>query len=93
MAKSQGREKPAKKRTKEGPRTRVRTKVKQTALLASPIDKGQAQGEEKKKTYKKRSQNWAGGLSFCIFWIGIPSVLKDVFSFTFKIKLSCNTEL
>ena len=30
--------------------------VKQTALLASPIYKEQAQGEEE-KTYKKRSQN------------------------------------
>ena len=55
--------------------------VKQTALLASPIYIGQAQGEEK-KAYKKRSQNWATGFfSFCIFWVGLPSHLEDVFSF------------
>ena len=35
------------------------------------------------KTYKKKSQNWARGLfSFRVFWAGMPSHLKDVFSFT-----------
>ena len=49
VAKRQGREMSEKKnRTKEGPRTRVRTSGKQTAVLASPIYIGQAQGEEKK---------------------------------------------
>ena len=66
--------------------------VKQTALLASPIYKGQAQGEEKK--HKKRSQNWTSGFSSLqVFWVGSPSCLKDVFSFTCQIKLSCNTDL
>ena len=37
--------------------------VKQTALLASPIYIGQAQGR-RKKTYKKRCQNWGEGLLF-----------------------------
>ena len=57
--------------------------VEQTALLASPIYIGQAQGEEKKN--KKRSQNWDGGglFSLHILCVGMPSHLKDVFSFTF----------
>lgn len=66
VAKSQGKGKAHKNRTKEVPRTRMRTSGKTNSTLASPTDKGQAQREEK-KTYKKRSQNWAGGLSFCIF--------------------------
>ena len=57
VAKRQGREKPTKK---EGPRTFRAPQVEQTALLASPIHRGQAQREE--KTYKKRSQ-MAGALS------------------------------
>ena len=55
VAKRQGRE----NRTKEGPRTGVRTQLEHTALLASPVNMGQAQGED--KTSKKRSQR-AGGL-------------------------------
>ena len=55
VAKRQRKEKAPENRTKEGPRTRVRISGK-TALLTSPIYRGQAQGEEK-KTYKKRSQN------------------------------------
>ena len=67
--------------------------MKQTALLASPVYIGRAQGEEK-KTYKKRSQNWAVGFfSLCFFWVGPPSCLKNVFSFACQIKLSCNTGL
>ena len=58
--------------------------MKQTALLASPIYREQAQKEEK-KTYKKRSQNWAT----CLFWVGPPSCLED-FSFACQIKVSCN---
>ena len=76
--KRQGRGKPMKieQRKVQGPQ------VKQTALLASPIYIGQTQGKE--KAYKKRSQNLAGSLSFlCIFWVGMPSRLKDVFFFTF----------
>ena len=48
VAKRQGREKPSKieQRTVQGPERGPQ--VKQTALLASPIYIGQAQGEEKK---------------------------------------------
>ena len=61
MAKRQ-REKPSKieQRKVWGPERGSR--VKQTALLASPIYIRKAQGEEK-KTYKKRNQNWTRGLS------------------------------
>ena len=61
VAKRLGREKPAKIEQRKvrgldgGPR------AEQTALLASPVYIGQAQGEGK-KTYKKRSQR-AGALS------------------------------
>ena len=44
VAKRQKKEKAHKNGTKENPRTRVRTQVKQTALLAGPIYTGQAQG-------------------------------------------------
>ena len=55
VAKRQKKEKAHKNGTRENLRTRVRTQVKQTALLASPIYKGQDQGEETK--HKKRSQD------------------------------------
>ena len=55
MAKRQKKEKAHKNGTKENPRTRVRTQVKQSALLAGPIYTGQAQGEETK--HKMRSQD------------------------------------
>ena len=60
VAKRKGRQKPTKleQRKVQGPEWGPQ--VKQTALLASPIYIGQAQGEE--KTYKKRSQK-ARGLS------------------------------
>ena len=57
--KRQGREKPAKiegQRKVRGPESGPQ--VEQTALLASPIYIGQAQGEE--KTYTKRSQRARG---------------------------------
>ena len=55
VAKGQRREKPGKieQRKVQGPEKQ--TGQKQTALLASPLYTGQAQGEEKKQ--KKRSQN------------------------------------
>ena len=58
--------------------------MKQAALLASPIYIGQAQGEEGKKTYKKRSQNWAGGwagasLLFASFGSTHPHTLRIYF--------------
>ena len=53
--------KACKYRTKEGPRTRVRTSGRTNSASGQPNLHRQAQGEEK-KTYKKRSQR-AGGLS------------------------------
>ena len=55
VAKRQRKGKAPENGTKENPRTRVRTQVKQTALLAGPIYTGQAQGEETK--HKMRSQD------------------------------------
>ena len=70
--------------------------VKQTALLASPIYIGQAQREEKRKHLKRGAQieQGAGVLLFSSSLSGrLPSRLKDVFSFAYQIKLSCNMEL
>ena len=89
VAKTQGREKPIKieQRKIRGPEQGPQ--VEQTAVLTSPIYIQQVQGEAK-KTYKKRSQ-MAGGLSLSlslplfslVFWVSMPSHLRDVFSFTF----------
>ena len=91
VAKRQGREKPAKiEKRKVRQRTGVRTSGR-TALLLGPVYIGQAQGRE--KTYKKRVQRAGGGclsplharpfsLSF-LFWVRMPSLLEDVFSFVF----------
>jgi len=50
-------------------------KKKKSALLASPMYIGQAQGEEK-KNHKKRSQNWVGGFSSLhVFWVSMSSLL------------------
>ena len=73
VAKRQRKEKAHENRTKEGPRTRVRISGK-TALLASPIYRGQAQGEEKKHT--KRGAKIEPGAhlsSLRIFCIGPSS--------------------
>ena len=45
-------EKRRENRTKESPRTGVRPQIEQTALLASPIYIGQAQGRNKKHIKK-----------------------------------------
>ena len=86
VPKRQGREKPWKieQRPEWGPQ------VGQTALLASTIYKGRPRASEK---HKKRSQRAGVGgslpralcffLSLCVFWVGMPSCLKDVFSFIF----------
>ena len=45
----------------------------------------------RKKTYKRKSQNWASCLpSLRVFWVSPLSRLEDVFSFAWQIKLSCN---
>ena len=83
VAKRQRKEKPAKMEQKKIQGPESEPQMKQTALLASPVYIGQAQGEEKE--LKKRSQNWARGFSSLhVFWVGQPSHLKDVFSFLSK---------
>ena len=62
-----------------------------TALLASPVYIGQAQGGEKKKKkkkkpYKKRSQRAVPFFSSHLR-VGMPSRLKDVFSCYFLNKI------
>ena len=79
------------RKQKEGPRTRVRPLGRTTALLASPTYIGQPRG--RKKHTKKRSQRARSLSLLCmlflclsslrIFWVGMPSLLKDVFSFIF----------
>ena len=82
VAKRQGREQPVKIEQMKVLGPEWGPQVKQTALLASPVYTGQAQGEEKKR--KTRSQNWAVDLSpLCVFWVGMPARLQNVFSFTF----------
>ena len=73
VAKRKRREKPTENRTKEGPRTRMRPQVKQTALLASPIYIGQDRGRRKYHIkrgakIKRRQQWWWGG------WASLPFV-------------------
>ena len=93
-AKRQGREKPTKIEQRKVWGPEWGPQVEQIALLASPIYIQQVQGEE--KTYKKRSQRAGGGVShprahafslslssLCVFWVGMPSRLDDVFSFIF----------
>ena len=99
VAKRQGRETPTK--TNKG-RCEDWSEEEQTALLASVIYIGQAQGEG--KTYKKGARRLgvslspahtqAPCLSFSLsslhaFWVGMPSRLEDVFSLIFQIKLIC----
>ena len=83
VAKRQGKEKPVKNRTKEGLRTGVRTSGRTYSTPGQPNLQRAGPGGGG-KTYKKRSQNWAEGLSSLhLFWVSMLSCLKDVFSFTF----------
>ena len=59
------------------------SEVKQTALLASQIYIGQAQGEEKRHIKKGAKIGLGAVSSLHVFWVGIPSHLEDIFSFTF----------
>ena len=56
VAKSQGREKARENRTKEGPRTRVRTSGRTNNTPGRP-NLHRTGPEREKKTYKKRSQS------------------------------------
>ena len=79
MAKRQGREKPAKIEQRKDRGLELGPQVEQTALLASPIYIGQAQGEEE-KMYKKRSQNGPGAsLLFQPFGTACPHVSRMYF--------------
>ena len=66
--------------------------MKQTALLASPVYIGQAQGGGEKK-HLKRGAKIKPGASLRVFWVCLLSRPEDVFSFACQIKLSCNTGL
>ena len=68
--------------------------MKQTALLASPVYIGQAQGDEKKHIKRGAKIEPQAPLLFVFFGWEVephPSYLEDVFSFACRIKLSCNT--
>ena len=78
VAKRQGREKPTKIEQRKVRGLEREPQVEQTALLANPIYIGQAQG--RRKTYKKRSQNWAGAsLLFTSFGLVCPHALRMYF--------------
>ena len=96
VAKRERREKPTEieERKVRGPETDPQ--VKQTALLASPIYIGQAQGEDKKT--EKEEPKGQGSLShtrahmhsfffslspLCVCWVSMPPSLEYVFSFIF----------
>ena len=53
----------------------------QTALLAGPGYTGQAPGGGEKHIKRGAKSGW-GLSSLRIFWVGMPSRLEDVFSFT-----------
>ena len=90
VAKRQRRENPTKIEQMKVQRWKWEPHVKQTALLASPVYIGQAQGEEE-KTYK-RSQNWTGGISSHL--LGRPTLKSQGCIFLCFLKnLSCNMEL
>ena len=79
VAKRPGREKPEENRTKEGPRTRVRTSGKTTVLLASPIYIGQAQGEEKKNIKRRAKIEPGASLLFLSFGLAHPQTSRMYF--------------
>ena len=75
-------------RTKEGPRTGVRTSGKTNSTPACPVYIGQALAEEK-KTYRERSQRARGlSLFFMSFGSACPHTLGCIFlCFLNKIEL------
>ena len=72
--------------------------VKQIALLANPIYTGQAQRRKTNQPTNKyiylfeEPKLSSSFSSLHFFWVGTPSHLEDVYSFTCQIKLSCNTD-
>ena len=82
VAKRQGREKPSIIEQRNVRGLQRGPQEKQTAVLASPVYIGQAQGEEKK--HIKRGAKIEPGTSLFFEPLGcLPSHLEDVFSFTF----------
>ena len=76
VAKRQRKEKACEKGTKDNLRTGVRTSGDATALLASPVYPGQAQGEEKKHTKREPRSSLS-------FGAGPPSHFEDILSFAY----------
>ena len=77
--KKKKKEKARENRTKEDLRIGVRTSGKTNSPPGSPsLHRAGSGGEGKKKL----------SLSLCLFWVGPPSHLEDVFSFACQIKLS-----
>ena len=66
VAKRQGREKPTKIEERKVRGLECEPQVEQTAILASLIYIGQAQGLEKKKNVKRRAKGLEVTLSFCL---------------------------
>jgi len=90
MSKRKRRDKPTEIEQRMVQALEWKPQVEQTALLASPIYIGQAQGEE------KRHIKWGAKIelflsSLHVFWVSPPSCLENVFSFACQTKLSCNT--
>ena len=50
------------------------------------------EGGPTKKTRREANIKPLASLLFWVFWVGLRSHLKDVFSFACQIKLSCNTD-
>ena len=76
VAKRQNMEKPAKIEQRKVQRLDQGPQVKQTALLASPVFIGQAQGEEKNNIYIKKEEPKLGwGLLFSSSLLGWPVLM------------------
>ena len=89
VAKRQEKEKPMKieQRKVQGPEWGPQVE-QPNSWLAQFLRAGPGKEKKKKKTYKKRSQIARGlsptlSVSLHVFWPGMPSLLKDVFSFIF----------
>ena len=92
VAKRQRSETAHENRTKEGPRTGVRTSGKTNSPPGQPnlqFTQGRLGGGE--KTDKKRSQHWARGSS-SLWSLGQPALMPRGYIFlSLPVKLSCNT--
>ena len=103
VAKRQGREKPGKQnkgRSKEGPRTRVRTRRRTNSTPGQPNLQRAGPGWRKKHIKTGAKGPWLSlprscalslflsvSLSLLVFWVGMPPCLEDVFSCYFLNKI------